>query len=172
METPDNWFLAQLKPNGFQAAVRNLARQDIPSFMPMRRVVARPPGKSGVQKRPVFPGYIFVQLAPGGSQWRSVNGTLGIARLVAFGTGLPQPLPGALMEALAARCDDDGNLLPPDDFQIGEQVRAIAGPFLDFVVEIESIPDAERIGVLFEIMGRTVRATISREDLEHARLRK
>jgi transcriptional antiterminator RfaH len=167
-----NWYLAQLKPNGFQAAMRNLGRQGIPTFMPLRTLSSRKAGIVSAQKKPIFPGYLFVQLDPGSASWRSVNSTLGVARLVAFGNSTAQPLPENLMLALAARCDEDDCLLPPDDFKIGEHARAISGPFLDFVVEIETIPDAKRIGVLFEIMGRTVRAVIPRHNLEHAKPRK
>lgn len=166
MHSPDNWFLVQLKPNTLAQATRNLSRQGIGTFMPVRDIGSRRGQQVVVRKKPIFPGYLFVNFDPKKPQWRAINSTYGVARLVTFNQGPPQPLPKSLILGLMARCDENGCFLPPDDFQAGERVRAISGPFVDFIAEIEDVPDQQRVGVLFEIMGRSVRAIMSQRDVE------
>lgn len=166
MENSGNWFLAQIKPNRLDQAVRNLTRQRIKTFMPVRKVSVRRGQRVMVRKQPVFPGYLLVSFDPLGSGWRTINNTYGVSRLVTFGQHLPPPLPDSLILGLKARCDENGCFLPPDDLQVGERVRAIAGPFVDFIARIEEFPDETRVSVLIEIMGRAVHVTMPRRDIE------
>ncbi len=166
MNNPESWFLAQLKPNRLNQAVRNLERQQIETFMPVRDVSVRRGQRVVMTKQPIFPGYLLVSFDPQGTGWRAINNTYGVSRLVTFGQRLPLPLPKALIMGLKARCDENDCFLPPDDLQVGERVRAISGPFVDFIAKIEEIPDETRVAVLIEIMGRSVHVTMPRHNLE------
>lgn len=158
---PNHWFLTQLKPNGFGMALRNLRRQGIACFMPLQRgICSRTSHGKAARLLPLFPGYLFVGFDPLSGKWQSVNCTKGVTRLVGFGRGLPSPIPAALIEGLQARCDETGELLPIDDLVVGEKVRVISGPFANYIVEVEKLPDATRVGILFEMLGRTARATV------------
>ncbi|MES0871060.1 transcription termination/antitermination protein NusG [Pseudovibrio sp. SCP19] len=163
---PNHWFLVQLKPNGFDMALRNLLRQGIACFMPLQRGGTSHASRGKTTGlRPLFSGYLFVNFDPLSGKWQSVNNTKGVTRLVGFGNGLPSPIPAALIEGLQTRCDSKGELLPIDDLVIGEKVRIVAGPFANYIVEVEKLPDTTRVGVLFEMLGRTARATVPVRDL-------
>lgn len=154
---PDNWFVAQLRPNGAALAVRNLARQGFATFAPARMEAA---GHSASRRRALFPGYLFVRFDPATPGWRAINGTRGIARLILSDPRHPRPLPEAFMAGLMARCDASGLVTTPESLAEGDRVRIIAGPFADLVTTVETLEDDARLQVLLDLMGQQVRASL------------
>ena len=63
-------------------------------------------------------------------QWRSVNGTFGVSRLVMRGDQ-PHPVPHGVVEALIAAADARGILQLGRNLQVGGPVRLLAGPFAE-----------------------------------------
>jgi len=160
---PD-WFLAQLKPNGAALAARNLKRQGFRTFLPTECRTFRSGSTFKTLQAPLFPGYIFVALDATSSPWRSINSTVGVGRLVSFGTG-PAQVPHPIIDALLRRCDADGVILPEPVLQPGDPVRLISGPFEGFVAEIERLETAQRVWVLFEFMGSKKRLGVGTDQL-------
>ena len=113
---------------------------------------------------PLFPGYIFVALNPATGQWRPVNSTYGITRLVSFGQE-PTPVPLTLISQLMLRCDSSGKLLPPRLLKPGVQVRITSGPFAEFVAEVEALAPNRRVFVLMELMGGQTRVAVKADQL-------
>jgi len=162
---PDGgWFLAQLKPNSFRIAERNLARQGFTTFCPIEKVEIRRHNKVTTTDRLLFPGYVLVALDIAAGQWRKVNATVGVSRLVSFG-GAPSAVPEGVVAQLQARCDAQGYLLPPQELQVGEEVLLKYGPFASMIAKIETIAPDRRIWVLMEIMGGTTRVGVSADQV-------
>ena len=159
------WYLAQLRPNQQERARTNLERQGYRCFLP-RRPLTRRRGKRLVQGLgPLFPGYIFLVIEPD-RPWGPANATWGVARLVMRAANTPQPVPAAVMADLLARTDADGVLQPAaEPLSPGDAVRITAGPMVEFVAEVERLGDAERVGVLLQMMGQAVRAELPRAHL-------
>jgi len=162
------WYLAQLKPGGFERAVTNLARQGYESFMPMREETRRRAERWDTKLRPLFPGYLFVKVPDDRQQWRSINATYGVSRLVALDAGRPTQVAPELIAALQARVLEDGKLKPTAEFDVGDKVRVVSGPLADKLAEIESVPEQGRIYVLLELMGRYTKAMLSATDVERS----
>lgn len=166
VRSPYGWFLAQLKPNGFLTAQRNLQRQGFTTFMPMREKTVRHARKRSEVLRPLFPGYIFVNFDVDLTQWRVINSTFGVLRLVTARPDKPQMAPEALMAALLARCGEQDVVLPPVALNAGDKVRVVDGPFRNIVAEVESMTAQNRVGLLLKVMGRATRANFAVDDLE------
>ena len=164
----DNWYLAQLKPNGFERASCNLNRQNFDTFMPMCRRTIRHARQLKEVLRPIFPGYIFVRFGSQNSDWRKINSTLGVARLVSFCADKPAFVPEGLIVALLKRCDERAVLRPLDDLRAGEAVKMVSGSFAEFVGEIETFVAADRLRILFDFMGQKTRLDVPREQVERA----
>lgn len=164
---PARWYLAQLKPNAVQIALRNLRRQAFEVFNPTQMTTTRRAGKFFERESQLFPGYLFVRLDPRGSAWRTVNSTYGVARLVRFGS-YPAPVPQALITDLAWRCDENGRLRPPEILRPGDCVRLTSGPFADFVTRVEAIAPDQRVWVLLDILGRATRVAVAQGELRRA----
>ena len=164
----DFWYVAQLKPNGFERAISNLNRQNFDTFMPMRRKTVSHARQLKEVLRPIFPGYVFVRFGSQKSDWRKINSTFGVARLVSFHAQKPAAVPEGLMLALRERCDEKAVLRPLDDLKAGETVKMITGPFAEFVGEIEAFVAADRLRILFDFMGQKTRLDVPSGDVERA----
>ena len=157
------WYVAQVKPRQEKLAIAHLERQGFETHCPL---VAR---SKMVAKRPVvvsealFPGYVFVQFA-GKSRWRSINGTVGVLRLVTFGND-PAPVPNGFVERLQETVDEFGNVTFEEDFQLGDAVRVIGGPFDDLRGSLASAPGSERVVVLLRLLSGDTRVTLPRAQL-------
>ena len=162
--SPDHWFLTQLKPGGLNTARTNLGRQGYATFMPQREATMRRANKLCTKTSPLFPGYLFVQIDPQSPGWRRINSTFGVARLVCFGSA-PTQVPAALITTLRAACDGETWCPGATEFKAGQCARILSGPFAEQLATIESVPDQQRIYVLFDLMGRTIRAQVPANNL-------
>ena len=164
------WYLAQCKPNAAQIAVRNLENQSFGSFLPLQEITTRK-GKIFQRKiRPLFPGYLFVQLDPNQGPWRKVNSTRGVARLVRLGAE-PSAVPNEIVEALIARCDNQSILRQTSETQsnqlhAGNHAQLTQGPFSGFIATISDIKPNNRINILIEIMGQTTKIAVNADALQ------
>ena len=159
------WYLAQCKPNAAKIAVHNLENQSFGTFLPLQEITKRKGKIFQRQIRPLFPGYLFVQIDPDQGVWRQVNSTRGIARLVRLGAE-PSAVPNEIVEALMARCDDHSILrqtveTQSSQFHAGNQAQVTQGPFSGFIATISDIEPNSRIHILIEIMGQTTKVAIN-----------
>lgn len=165
----NKWFVLQLKPGGLERARTNLVRQGVSSFMPMRQRTARRAGRLMDAMRPLFPGYLFIELGQDAPAWRSINATYGVAKAVCLEPGEPVEVPVWVIVSLKAASSDEGEYIgDPQPFLPGETVRVAAGPFVDVLARVEAVPERDRIFVLLDMMGREVRAGVRAGDLERA----
>ena len=162
----DCWYVAQLKPNGFNKAQLNLARQGFECFMPMRKETVRHARKLSAVLRPIFPGYIFIKFGLDNGYWQKINSTLGVNRLISFHEGRPEKIPDALMAGFMARCDDQHMLKPISDWKIGEKARMVSGPFADFIGQVEELVSGDRVRLLFKFMEQYKSLEVSSAALE------
>jgi transcriptional antiterminator RfaH len=162
----DSWYVAQLKPNGFSKAVANLDRQGFQSFMPLRRKTVRHARQMRETLKPVFPGYLFILFGERHHDWRKVNSTMGVSKLISFGPNLPAPVPKNLINSLRLRCDHNNALLPLDDLAAGDRVKILSGAFSEFNGQIETLLPGDCSRLLIEFMGQTTRVDITNTALE------
>ncbi|MDB2501153.1 transcriptional activator RfaH [Planktomarina temperata] len=141
-----HWFLLQYKPNSHRLALRNLHRQGFETFLPMQDVTQRHSTKFVQQRRPLFPGYMFVSFALDTAPWRKINSTVGVARLVSF--------------------DGQPKALPPDQFAPGDELQVMSGPFAEYVATIETIDAEQRIWLLMEFTGQKTRMAVWPEQVQ------
>lgn len=161
------WYLVQCKPNAAQIAVQNLENQNYRVFLPLQEITKRKSKIFQRQIRPLFPGYLFVQIDPGQGPWRQVNSTRGVSRLVRLGAE-PSLVPNEIVEALMARCDQQSILRQTSDTQLhaGNQAQVTQGPFSGFIATISNIEPNNRINILIEIMGQTTKVAINADALQ------
>lgn len=166
-DTLDHWYLVRLRPGGLTRAKENLTRQGVTSYCPTRLRTQRQRGRLLTAQRPLFPGYLFIQVPPQTISWRSVNGTYGVAQVVCLEPGKPSSVPAGIISALLTS-DADGASATCDEtaFKPGQDVRVIVGPFVDMMAKVEAVPEKDRIFVLLDMMGRTVRTQLKGADLE------
>ena len=156
------WYIVQCKPNAAQIAIRNLENQSFGTFLPLQEITKRKGRIFQRQIRPLFPGYLFVQIDPDRGPWRQVNSTRGVNRLVRLGAE-PSVVPNEIVEALMERCDNQSILSQTSETQLhaGNQAQVIQGPFSGFIATISDIEPNNRINILIEIMGQKTKVAIN-----------
>lgn len=162
----ENWFVAQLKPQGLRMAVQNLDRQGFQHFCPKRLETTVKRGKPVAGEKPLFPGYLFVQFDANEAGWTAINSTRGVARLILADIRKPTPLPASFMSGLMARCDTLGVVTAPPDLEVGDTIRVLSGPFAEAVAKIEQLTDGERIQILMDLMGQETRVSVPSTKVE------
>ena len=165
------WYLVQCKPNAAQIAVRNLENQSFGTFLPLQEITKRKGKIFQRQIRPLFPGYLFVQIDPGQGAWRQLNSTRGVARLVRLGAE-PSVVPNEIVKALMARCDTQSIFRQTSELQssqlhAGNQAQVTQGTFSGFIATISDIEPNNRIHILIDIMGQTTKIAINADALQH-----
>jgi transcription antitermination factor NusG len=163
----ERWHVARTLPQRELQAARQLANQGFRSFVPRYWKNRRHARKVETLSAPLFPRYIFVVVSQTRDRWRSINGTLGVDRLLMSG-GEPQPVPHGVVENLIAAADATGNIHFDFHLQEGQAVKITAGPFAELVGQLERLDDNGRVRILLEILGGRVRVALPRNFLAPA----
>jgi transcription elongation factor/antiterminator RfaH len=161
------WYVAQTRARQESLAKMNLEAQKFEVFLPQILKTTRHARQLRTKKAAVFPGYLFIRLNPDHHRWRSVNGTIGVSRLLTANER-PMPAPIGVVEALMGYVDDLGYCQLNRDLVAGQRVNVIQGPFVRLMGEVLSMDDKGRTRVLLEIMGGKVITLLERSSLEVA----
>jgi transcriptional antiterminator RfaH len=160
----ERWYAVHTLPFAEARAEGQLQNQGFRTFQPKRRKTVRHARKLRTMEAPYFPRYIFVVLDLARHQWRSVNGTFGVSRLVMLGDQ-PHPAPRGVVETLILAADSDGVLQVSDKLQKGGAVRVIAGPFAERLAVLDHLDDSGRVRLLLDILGRHVAISTAANNL-------
>ena len=163
----ERWFVVHAQPKNEMRAVANLDRQGFQTFCPCVRHTVRHARKSTLTLLPLFPGYVFVQIDVSVDQWRSINGTRGVIRLITNGDD-PVPVPVGIVEDIKRRISPDGAMDWTSTLKIGDQVKISDGPFAAFIGTLEKLDASGRVRVLLDLLGRSVSVSLPAEKIAPA----
>src|SRR5205823_2778496 len=105
-----------------------------------------------VQKR-IFPGYILVKMKMSDESWYVVRNTPGVTSFVGSGNK-PVPLQEKEVRAILKQMKQEAPKIRVE-FQVGESVRVVDGPFTDFHGKVDEInPEKGKLKVLVNMFGR------------------
>ncbi len=142
--------------------VRSMAVEDriFEVVIPMEDVIEFKNGRKVVVQKKVFPGYLLVRMGLDDHAWYVVRNTPGVTGFVGSGAK-PTPLSRKEVEnILGTGVTEVGpqaekKVRPRLEYEIGEQVRVVTGPFADFNGVISEIDvDRSKLKVLVNIFGR------------------
>jgi transcriptional antiterminator NusG len=110
-------------------------------------------GKRKLTKKKIFPGYVIVEMILTDDSWYVVRNTPGVTGFVGTGS---KPIP--LQEKEAKLILHQMGIDEPRtkiDFEVGETIKVIRGPFENFSGIIEDInPEKGKIKVMVSMFGR------------------
>ena len=142
--------------------VRSMAVEDriFEVVIPMEDVIEFKGGKKVVAQKKVFPGYLLVRMDLDDNSWYVVRNTPGVTGFVGSGAK-PSPLSRREVEDILGVPGPVGvgtpekKARPRLEYEVGEQVRVVTGPFADFNGLISEIDvDRSKLKVLVNIFGR------------------
>lgn len=163
------WYVAYTQPQAELRAVGHLRRQRLDAYLPLCRRIRRHARRDETVLRPLFPRYVFVALDLDVDRWRSVNGTVGVSRLVCHGER-PAPLPDGVVEGLRDGEIDEG-IVPLSRlvlFDRGARLRVLHGAFAGQTGIYQAMTEAERVVLLFDLIGHQVRVAVPVHAVEAA----
>jgi transcriptional antiterminator NusG len=130
-------------------------------IIPMEDVIEFKGGQRRVVQKKVFPGYLLVRMDLDDDSWYVVRNTPGVTGFVGPSGSKPTPLSRKEVEDILGVEKPDGGpaiekkVRPRVEFEEGEQVRVVTGPFADFNGAIAEIDvDRSKLKVLVNIFGR------------------
>ena len=168
-DRPGDWFVVhtyagyenKVKQN-LASRVRSMNVEDriYEVVIPMEDVIEFKGGRKVVVQKKVFPGYLLTRMALDDDSWYVVRNTPGVTGFVGSGAK-PTPLSRKEVEDILGVGKVEGAEVPTKkarprlEFETGEQVRVVAGPFADFNGAISEIDvDRSKLKVLVNIFGR------------------
>jgi len=132
--------------------------------VPTEEVTEVKNGKRMQVQRKVFPGYILVRMDLNDESWGAVRNTPGVTGFVGA-TSRPSPLTVDEVVRILVPATQKKETKPQVkvvDFEVGESVTVMDGPFATLPATISEIsPDAQKVKVLVSIFGRETPVELS-----------
>jgi transcription termination/antitermination protein NusG len=171
-DRPGRWYVVhtyagyenKVKQN-LASRVRSMAVEEkiFEVVIPMEDVIEFKGGRKHVVQRKLYPGYLYIRMDLDDESWYVVRNTPGVTGFVGSGAK-PVPLSRREVEdILGVAVDDETGAAvqtekkarPRLEYQVGEQVRVVTGPFAEFNGLISEIDvDRSKLKVLVNIFGR------------------
>jgi transcriptional antiterminator NusG len=183
-DLPGSWFVIhsysgyenKVKAN-LENRIRSLHREDaiFEATIPMEDVVEIKAGRKVTVARKQFPGYLLVRIKTDERRemdddaWAVVRNTPGVTGFVG-NANKPAPLSRREVERiLGVRKDQEEKKAPrfKPEWEVGETVRVVEGPFADFNGVIEDMNvDQSKVRVLVDIFGRETPVELGFEQIQ------
>jgi transcriptional antiterminator NusG len=169
-DRPGDWYVVHTYA-GYENKVKSNLANRIRSMhveerifevvIPMEDVIEFKGGQRRVVQKKVFPGYLLVRMDLDDDSWYVVRNTPGVTGFVGPSGSKPTPLSRREVEDILGVEKPEGGpvvekkVRPRVEFEEGEQVRVVTGPFADFNGAISEIDvDRSKLKVLVNIFGR------------------
>jgi transcriptional antiterminator RfaH len=162
--TESFWHVVQTHVHAEAKAQMHLGRQGFDTYLPRYLKRRRHARRTEIVASPLYPSYLFVTFNPAVHRWRSIQSTIGVARLVCSGE-TPATIDDAIVAGLKGRENPEGfiELARRPQFASGDKVRVRDGVFSDCLGLFESLGDRERVAILLDLLGRKVRVVLDEE---------
>lgn len=172
-DRPGEWFVVHTYA-GYENKVRanletrirsmNMEDKIFEVVIPMEDVMEFKGGKKQVVQKKVFPGYLLVRMYLEDDSWYVVRNTPGVTGFVGSGAK-PTPLASREVDKIL-QVKPVEKLRPRLEFEEGESVRVVTGPFANFTGSISEINvDQSKLKVLVNIFGRETPIELSFEQV-------
>ncbi|MDI6776469.1 MAG: transcription termination/antitermination protein NusG [Syntrophales bacterium] len=124
-------------------------------LIPEEDIVELVSGEKKTSKRKFFPGYILVKMEMNDDTWHIVKNTPKVTGFIGS-KDKPSPIPDKDVEILKTRIEE-GTLKPKPKFkfEVGDHVRIIDGPFINFDGVIDEVKaEKGKLRVIVSIFAR------------------
>lgn len=125
-------------------------------LVPTEEVVEMKSGQKKTSERKFFPGYVLVKMEMSDDTWHLVKSVPKVSGFIGGSGTRPTPISDKEAEAILQQVQAGVEKPRPKfSFVVGEQVRVIDGPFLDFHGTVEDVNyEKNKMRVSVSIFGR------------------
>jgi transcriptional antiterminator NusG len=126
-------------------------------LVPVEEVVEMKSGQKAISERKFFPGYVLVEMDMDDDSWHLVKHTAKVTGFVGGAKTRPSPISEAeVMKIVHQMQEGVEKPRPKVQFEEGESVRVVDGPFVNFNGVVEEVkPDKGKLRVMVSIFGRS-----------------
>ena len=159
------WYIVHTY-SGFEHRVKSSLEERIKTLglessfgrilVPTEQVVELKKGYKKTSSRKFYPGYIMVEMFLDEETWHIVRSTAKVTGFVGGGN-MPTAVPPEEAERIIRQMEEGiSKPKPKYQFEEGDQVRVIDGPFNNFQGVVDEVKaDKEKLRVLITIFGRS-----------------
>lgn len=127
----------------------NLTDRLVEITIPMEEVLEEKNGKQKLVKRKMYPCYVLIKMDYDNSMWHIITQTRGVTGFVGP-QGRPMPLTADEIRRMHLE-----HVVAKTDYEVGDNVKIVNGPLVDFVGVIEAVDhDAQKCRVMVSMFGR------------------
>ena len=125
-------------------------------FLPYEKVIEVRNNKKRVKEKMFFPGYILINMEMNDQSKYIVENTPGVLSFVGPKGSSPVPLKDKEIKRIFGEvADKEGRELITTSYKVGDNVKVISGPFIDFTGNVEEVNDEkQKVKVVVSIFGR------------------
>ncbi len=125
-------------------------------LVPTEKVVEVKDGKKKTTTRKVFPGYMFVNMEIDNETWHLVRSTPKVTGFIGGGRNPPPVSDDEVARITNQRTEDEEKPKPVVNYERGEEVRIIDGPFASMSGKVDEVNAGRaKLRVMVSIFGRT-----------------
>jgi transcriptional antiterminator RfaH len=158
--TTKRWVAVNTHPHRERLAVENLARQHFNVYCPSELRRVRHARRVQDVTRPIFPGYVFAEVDPDLSLWRSILSTYGVRAVISYGDR-PAFVEAGFIEGMRAREIDGVIAKPVTPYKVGQDIRLNGGPFDGLVAKIIEMNEKDRLVLLMRLLSQEIRLKVT-----------
>lgn len=150
---PDSllWYVVQSKPREEGRAQHFLEEKGLQTYLPLMEDVSIKGCRSMLQKKPLFPGYLFCRFDPRESL-AYVRWTRGVAKILPESAN-PVPIEDELIEAIHSLEQEDG-VVRQKPLAKQDRIRIVRGPMKDVLGVFDHwASDQGRVRVLLNFLN-------------------
>ncbi|MEK7566189.1 MAG: transcription termination/antitermination protein NusG [Patescibacteria group bacterium] len=151
--------------SGYEDAVARYLKQRVESLdmqdkifsiiVPKEKKIKIKNGKRRETEEKIYPGYVLVDMVMSEDSWYVVRNTPRVTGFVGADSTKPIPLSKSEVDFLLERMRGEEKKKFKIEYQMGELVRIVDGPFKDYEGKISSIDEEQgKLKVMVPIFGR------------------
>lgn len=154
------WYVVHTKPRQEARAMENLQNQGYNCYLPLIQIQKLRNQRVQSVTEPLFSRYLFIQLDEESQNWGPIRSTLGVSKLVSFGSQ-PAKLPSEFIDCLKHAPTETLERL----FSVGDSVLVASGPLQGMEGQYVAHDGESRAFVMIELLGQPQKLRLAVESL-------
>jgi len=160
-----NWYALHTKSRAENVVHYGLSKKSVEVFLPRITVTSNRKDRKKLIRVPLFPGYLFVKSDLSATHHLEIVKTAGAVKLLGNKQG-PVSVPDDTIESLKIMVASEQPVATGYQFNQGDRVMVIDGPFTGVVGVFERYGAIGRIVVYIEALGQFAAVEVNAEDVE------
>jgi len=159
----DGWAVAHTHPREEDRVVWHASVLGYEAWCPKIRYKRRRVQHQNFSYRhePLFPRYVLIRIS---QQWYDLLSLLGLSRLIMDTASKPATLSDKVINGIREGCDKDGFYVLKK-FIVGQSVKVNKGVLAGVTGIYDGQLPKDRVAVLIEMLGTTIRASVREDDV-------